>query len=280
MKQLDFSQLNGWPASVSTFKFIQEQMLQLQMLSLLGGNTYILQGCQDAAGITGDGWVVIAGEVLPFVGGATQTNVVVVETVVDRSFFENIGILPYYRNRAATFGTAATQYTWADFERNDPGNGLVKRMRLAEALLVCLQTALATTNSNLSNKADKSNVLQLNNTTSYTPSAQYHPATKEYVDTTQGFKLAFVGYLTWSTLIVTAEKASALTISAARQSEGRYRIVHSLGNANYFVTSMGKGSGDCVGPKTITKSTNYFDIAVSDDGSANDKDIYFQIFTY
>ena len=93
----------------------------------------------------------IAGEVLPFIGGATQTTVVVVETVVDRSFFENIGILPYYRNRAATFGTAATQYTWADFERNDPGNGLVKRMRLAEALLAGLRTELNSLTTSFNN---------------------------------------------------------------------------------------------------------------------------------
>jgi len=33
------------------------------------------------------------------------------------------------------------------------------------------------------NKADKTNVLELDNTTAYTPTATYHPATKEYVDT-------------------------------------------------------------------------------------------------
>lgn len=33
-------------------------------------------------------------------------------------------------------------------------------------------------------KADKTNVLELDNTTSYTPTESYHPATKEYVDNT------------------------------------------------------------------------------------------------
>jgi hypothetical protein len=42
-------------------------------------------------------------------------------------------------------------------------------------------------------KADKTNVLQLDNTTSYTPSANYHPATKKYVDDTGSKRLASGG---------------------------------------------------------------------------------------
>jgi hypothetical protein len=38
----------------------------------------------------------------------------------------------------------------------------------------------------LSDKADKSNVLELNNTTPFTPDADYEPATKKYVDDNAG----------------------------------------------------------------------------------------------
>jgi hypothetical protein len=279
MKLFDFSKLTGWPASASTWKYQQEQMLQLQMLSLLGGNNYILNGCAVVGGNTGDGWVVINGEVLPFVGGATQANVVVVDTPTNRSFFDAT-INPYYHDRIATFGASATQYTWANFERNNPANGLLLRMKTAEGLLSGLQTALGITNANLGNKADKSNVLALDNTTPYAPAEQYHPATKDYVDTTQGFKLAFVGFFTFSSTTVTPEKASALTITAARQGTGLYRISHNLGNTNYFINGMGKGVGLLASPRSIVKSNNYFDIAVSDDATANDYDFYFQIFTY
>lgn len=88
MKQLDFSKTSGWPASTSTWKYQQEQMLQLQYLSLLGGTNYILQGCTEAAGVTTNGLVVINGEILPFVGGATQAYVVVVESITNRTFFD------------------------------------------------------------------------------------------------------------------------------------------------------------------------------------------------
>lgn len=42
--------------------------------------------------------------------------------------------------------------------------------------------ARVTANSTVVAKADKSNVLELDNTAAYTPTATYHPATKDYVD--------------------------------------------------------------------------------------------------
>ncbi len=278
MKVLDFSKLSGWPASASTWKFQQEQMLQLQYLSLLGGTNYILQGCTEAAGVTTNGWVVINGEILPFVGGATQDNVVVVDTPTNRTFFDG-SINPYYHDRIATFGISITQYTWADFERNNPTTGLLKRVRLAEALLTTLQTALATTNTNLGNKADKSNVLQLDNTAIYSPTQQYHPATKGFVESYQGVKVVFIGFYTNSSTSVTPLKDSTLTLTAARQATGNYRISHNIGKSNYFVTAIGKGNST-ISPRSIVISDNYFDMICSDDASNNDDDFYFQIFTY
>ena len=43
-----------------------------------------------------------------------------------------------------------------------------------------------TGDQDLSGKADKTNVLELDNTTSFTPSADYQPATKKYVDDNSG----------------------------------------------------------------------------------------------
>ena len=44
------------------------------------------------------------------------------------------------------------------------------------------QTSITAVNNNLATKADKTNVLALNNTTAYSPTSNYHPATKGYVD--------------------------------------------------------------------------------------------------
>ena len=57
--------------------------------------------------------------------------------------------------------------------------------------LVAKDTSLAT---DISKKADKTNVLQLDNTTVYEPSEDYHPATKKYVDSS-------VGTISWGSIV-------------------------------------------------------------------------------
>lgn len=134
MKLLDFINKAGWPISTDTFEWMQNQMLQLQYGSLLGGSNYILQGCTVNNGITTNGWVVVNGEVLPFVGGALQANVIVVDVPTQREFFggqQN----NYYHERTATFGTATVQYAWSTFSRNDPANGVLSRLDKVEKML-------------------------------------------------------------------------------------------------------------------------------------------------
>lgn len=129
MNKIDFSTLVGFPLSTETLQYLQDALLQVQHGALLGGKNYILDGC-TGTGTISDGWVVINGEVLPFVGGTEETKVFIEETVVNRNFFGGASN-PYYKNRVAKFGTTgnpATEFTWADFTRNDPNNGVLKRL--------------------------------------------------------------------------------------------------------------------------------------------------------
>lgn len=61
-----------------------------------------------------------------------------------------------------------------------------------------LKTRIDTADSNITNlsntKADKTNVLQLNNTTPFDPTSDYHPATKKYVD-------ELIGGASWGEII-------------------------------------------------------------------------------
>lgn len=141
MNLLDFTTKAGWPGSASTFEFIQGQILLLQQLSLVNGQHYIISGCVVTGSNVSDGKVVVNGEILDFVGGAIQTNVVVVDTVTSKQYFD-AQIRPYYHTRYATFGTASTQYAWADFERSSPANGILKRMKAAEEVIATLGTDL------------------------------------------------------------------------------------------------------------------------------------------
>jgi hypothetical protein len=151
MKLLDFSNKNyGWPFSADTFQFVQEQMQQLQALSFIGGNTYVIQGCIDNGdGVISNGWVAINGEILPFVGGSVQTNVVIIQTPTTASFGDpSKGVTPqfydYKIDRIATFGTAGTVYPWANFDNKGSTNGLFKRLKDAEDSLATAVANLAT----------------------------------------------------------------------------------------------------------------------------------------
>ena len=188
MKLLEFNKLTGFPLSATTMKFTQEQLLELQYLSLLGGNNYIISGCNNVGGTVSDGWVVVKGEVLKFVSGTLSDYVIIEDNPVSRPFMDET-LNPYYHNRVAKFGTTGdttTQFAWSSFEVNNPDNGVLKRLRLAETLLASLQTSLAATNTTVASKANISDVLVKGNTTLFTPVNDYDPATKKYVDNSFG----------------------------------------------------------------------------------------------
>jgi hypothetical protein len=153
MKLFDFSNKNyGIPFSANTFEFIQQQMLQLQTLSYFGGSLFVVQGCTNLAGIVQDGWVVINGEILPFVGGAVQPFVVIQQTTNTASFGDPATgatpqIYPYSFDRIATFGTGATQYDWALFENKDLTKGVLQRLREVEGNADSLRADLTTLNA-------------------------------------------------------------------------------------------------------------------------------------
>lgn len=130
MKKLDFDIMQGWPASTDTWKYLQEMIQQVEQICLLGGRLYILEGCENVSGVVSNGKVCINGEILPFIGGAVQSKIIIVDTALERTFFGGANN-PYYHNRYATFGVTGnplTEYTWADFRKSNPDNGLIKRI--------------------------------------------------------------------------------------------------------------------------------------------------------
>lgn len=138
MDLIDYSEHAGWPGSSTVWEFEQNQKLQIEKVSLLGGKTYILSGCEDdGAGNIANGMVVINGEIFPFVGGGIQLTVCITDTVTNKLFFGG-SMRPFYHRRTVSFGTSgnpATDYTWSDFKRNDPDNGLLARVEKMERML-------------------------------------------------------------------------------------------------------------------------------------------------
>ena len=271
MKLLDFNVLTGFPMSASSFKFIQEQMLQLQMLSLLGGTNFIVSGCTNLGSTIDVGWVVIAGEILPFAGGTPKDHVVVVDTVTNRSFSGG-AVNPYYHNRVVQFTDDITATLWSSFEVNDPNDGVLKRLRLAETLLGTLQTSITGINTALGTKANRSDVLIKGGSTSFTPSLDTDPATKGYVD---------------NKLLILAKGTTRAQVNgnSAGDIDGWGEQVILIGetfpdsigtNYNVFLTLINKNTHDARATWYLKdKTTSSFTIVIAELASGNVQDIYF-----
>jgi hypothetical protein len=133
MKKLSFTQLDGWPASTETWKYFQEMIEQVQSLSLVGGNNYIVSGCIETGNNVSSGWVVLNGEILPFDGGLKQDKIVAIEMPAVKEFFGG-ALLPYYLDRKAIFGSGAGEVSWSDVRRNDPANSILTRLERLERI--------------------------------------------------------------------------------------------------------------------------------------------------
>lgn len=77
-KKIDFSQLGGFPLTQSAMDFLQHSYNDvLAAVSQVAGDYVILSGLtQSSPNIYTDGWVTYNGNILYFVGGVGQTNVI------------------------------------------------------------------------------------------------------------------------------------------------------------------------------------------------------------
>lgn len=121
------TQGEGFPADNEFLMFINDMIQQAAQLAKLGGANYILDGCTEAGGIVADGWIVLNGELMPFVGDTLDTDVTVIEEVEQATYLEDVdddGIgdsKDAYFTRYARFGNDGEYtVTWASLSRVNP----------------------------------------------------------------------------------------------------------------------------------------------------------------
>lgn len=132
MNRLDFTQTGGFPIDQEIFGFIQENVFTTSKAAVLGGLLYVLDGCLEVGNDVGNGYVVINGETLPFVGGAKQDKVIIREDKTGLLFEDNI-TRDVQVVRYATFGeNGAQEYLWSAFKKNK-GDGVLARLDALEA---------------------------------------------------------------------------------------------------------------------------------------------------
>ncbi|NOS94527.1 MAG: hypothetical protein HOP30_21660, partial [Cyclobacteriaceae bacterium] len=86
-QRIDFPKTDGFPFDQETFDFMQKSFRDcFAGIAAHFGHLVIVSGVDDLGANWGDGWVVIAGELLPFVGGTKAGRVVIQETTEDALF--------------------------------------------------------------------------------------------------------------------------------------------------------------------------------------------------
>lgn len=130
MNRIDFTQQGGFPLDQDVLAFLQESTSTAANTAFLGGLDYVLNGCAQTGSNIANGTVVINGEILPFMGGAIQEKVVVIETLENMNY-EDGSVFPSIKTRYATFGDdGVTNLLWASFKRNTAEGVLARLDRL------------------------------------------------------------------------------------------------------------------------------------------------------
>ena len=123
----------GFPATSKTWRFIRDMINEVHEVAVsLGGDNCIVKGCEDQNGEAAAGVIIIAGEALPFIGGAVQSHVEIVESVTQVEYFQDAegdgqaDVQDAYFERYARFAASGTP--WADLKRISPLSEISTRL--------------------------------------------------------------------------------------------------------------------------------------------------------
>lgn len=119
MNHIDFDQTGGYRLETESLSKLQSNLRIFEALGEIVGDKTIIKGCNVLGNTTTDGYIYYNGELLEFVGGQTQTNIIIKEGVTNL-LFEDGQQKPTFYRRYATFGTGAAQVPWSEFVRAYP----------------------------------------------------------------------------------------------------------------------------------------------------------------
>lgn len=119
MNHINFDQTGGYRLETESLSKLQTNLKIFEALGEIVGEKSIIKGCNVVGNTTTDGYIYYNGELLEFVGGQTQTNIIIKEEVTDL-LFEDGQQKPTFYRRYATFGTGAAQVPWSEFVRAYP----------------------------------------------------------------------------------------------------------------------------------------------------------------
>jgi hypothetical protein len=108
MNKIDLTQIGGFPLEQDTLKFMQDGYADMfAAIANLVGDKVILSGVQVVGGLVTDGWITYNGEVIPFIGGALGTDVIISEAT-GPALFEDGVTRQVYKTKTAAIGGPGT----------------------------------------------------------------------------------------------------------------------------------------------------------------------------
>ncbi len=116
MNRTNFVQTGGFPLKAERLKELQDAYEIFNGFTGIVADKSILSGCEVNGTQTANGIVTYNGEVFEFVGGTTQTSVVVQQDAISRQFQNGETNEVHYR-RYITFGSGEDSIPWNTFKR-------------------------------------------------------------------------------------------------------------------------------------------------------------------
>ncbi len=121
MNTIDFSQTGGYPYTQDTLDFLQQSYSSaFQGISKFisnGNSLTILTGCNITGSTASNGWVIVDGELMPFIGGTIQSTYIV-RDITQNITYQNGNSLPSIHTRYAEFGVGAGAQPWTPVRAN------------------------------------------------------------------------------------------------------------------------------------------------------------------
>jgi microcystin-dependent protein len=128
MNKINFTHQDSFPFTIKSADFMQNTMHLLSKIVAIGGDNYVLSGCEeDNANNVTDGYVIISGEIMPFKGDLKTDKIAIIE---DRETVSAFGVdyTDAYITRYATFSNTGN-LNWSDFQRIISNQELWQRVK-------------------------------------------------------------------------------------------------------------------------------------------------------
>jgi hypothetical protein len=110
-KRVDFGNLGGFPLTQDVLAYMQSSYRDaISGLARVCGSNVIVSSMEDNGTVISDGWIVVDGELMPFIGGPKQSTFIIIDDNSGETFEDGIARTVYF-SRYARFGSGGKAFS-------------------------------------------------------------------------------------------------------------------------------------------------------------------------